>query len=77
VHGGPQAARIIEQQPAQAQQRQHNQQWYATLMDQGASAGDGTQSLLQPKTKRFSFITKMMCASCMLMPNSHDHKDRS
>jgi len=40
VHGGPQPARIVEQQPAQAQQRQHNQQWYATLMDQGASAGD-------------------------------------
>ena len=39
VHGDPQAARIVEQHPAQAQQRQHNQQWYTTLMDQGASAG--------------------------------------
>jgi len=28
VHGDPQAALIVEQHPAQAKQRQHNQQWY-------------------------------------------------
>jgi len=49
VHG-PEAARLVEQHPAQ--QQEHNQQWYATLMDQGASAGEysaggGTQSLEQ------------------------------
>ena len=36
------AVRIVEQRPAQAQHRQHrehHQQWYDTLMDQGASAG--------------------------------------
>jgi len=55
VHGEPQADRIVEKHPTQAQQRQHNQQVNATLMDQGASAGassagSGTQSLMQPKT---------------------------
>jgi len=30
---------IVEEHPAQAQQREHNQQWSDTLMDQGASAG--------------------------------------
>jgi len=39
VHGDPQAARIVEQHPAQAQQRQHNKQWYAIINDQEASAG--------------------------------------
>jgi len=35
------AARIVtvEQRPAQAQHQEHHQQWYDTLMDQGASAG--------------------------------------
>jgi len=52
MHGDPQAARIVEQHPAQAQQRQHNKQWYATLMDQEASAGascagGGTQKSAQ------------------------------
>jgi len=28
VHGDPHAALIVEQHPAQAKQRQHNQQWY-------------------------------------------------
>ena len=32
-------ARIVEQRPAQAQHREHHQQWYDTLIDQGASAG--------------------------------------
>ena len=38
VHHDPEAAQIVlvEQQPAQAQQRQHNQQWYARMMDQEA-----------------------------------------
>jgi len=35
----PEAARIVEQRPAQAQHQEHHQQWYNTLMDQGASAG--------------------------------------
>ena len=35
------AARIVtvEQRPAQAQHQEHHQQWYDTLMDQGASSG--------------------------------------
>jgi len=50
------AARIVEQHPAQAQQREHNQQWYTTLMDQGASAGEssaggGTQSFAEVWTR--------------------------
>ena len=28
------AARIVEQRPAQAQHQEHHQQWYDTLMDQ-------------------------------------------
>jgi hypothetical protein len=27
---------LVEQPPVQAQQRQHKQQWYATMMDQEA-----------------------------------------
>jgi len=34
---------IVEQRPVQAQHREHHQQWYNTLMDQGASAGDLVQ----------------------------------
>ena len=34
------AARIVEQRPAQAQHWEHHHQWYDTLMDQGASAGE-------------------------------------
>jgi len=30
---------IIERRPAQAQHREHHQQWYDKLMDQGASSG--------------------------------------
>jgi len=29
------------------------------------------------KTSRFSLIKKMMCTSCMLMTNSHNHKEHS
>jgi len=43
------AAGIVEQRPAQAQHREHHQQWYDTLIDKGASAvessaGGGAQS---------------------------------
>jgi len=42
------AARIVEQRPAQAQHLEHQHQWFDTLMHQGASsgassAGDGAQ----------------------------------
>ena len=33
-------AGIVEQHLAQAQHQEHHQQWYDTLMDQGASAGE-------------------------------------
>jgi len=36
------AARIVQLHPAQAQQQEHNQQWYDTLMDQGSSAGESS-----------------------------------
>jgi len=36
------AARIVEQRPAQAQHREHHQQRYDALMDQGASAGESS-----------------------------------
>ena len=46
------AALIVEQRPAQAQHREHHQQWYDTLMDQGASAcvssaGGGAKSFAE------------------------------
>jgi len=34
------AARVVEQRPAQAQHQECQQQWYYTLKDQGASAGE-------------------------------------
>jgi len=48
VHGDPQAALFVAQHPAQVQQWRHNQQWYTTLMDQGACAGK--QSNMKPKS---------------------------
>jgi len=46
------AALIVEQRPAQAQHREYHQQWYDTLMDQGASAcassaGGGAKSFAE------------------------------
>ena len=37
-------ARIVEQCPAQAQHREHHQQWYDTLMDQGAFTGESSEA---------------------------------